>query len=459
MSVNTGAVAAVPGSVREGVDYLVQRLPAERIGQSVVARADIADAHGIILVRKGEVIDASAVERLLDYQLIIGQRFPIPISHLIRFDKLIDGKQLFHRCYALFGKYPDLLTMHKQVSSDDQLSHWTVGLQLPEVLWQQLTLLEAAMPERLDEALFCAWFSALLASNLGFDRDGVCHAFLAGLLRDIGFLNVSAAVLEKTDKLTPEEWRSIQGHVEFSRRCLECATEIPRAVVEAVAQHHERHDGSGYPRRLVGSAVSRLGLIVGLADTLQAMRFKQFVRVGRGLYDAVPYLQMNGAAHSTEVANAAITLLRASGLSTTPQNSFASVSEFAFKMMERARKLLTQIEYLEQILDALRILPLNQQDKSLIDNALQVQTMIASSGLTRGELITWLESMQGADDSSIVVELNELDLMLNELHWHVQKLTRSIDAFFDTHSGKVSAQTHKAVDAAATGLKQSIDSK
>lgn len=441
-----------------GVDYFVRRLALTHLTQPVVARADIIDAHGITLVRKDDLIDDCVADRLMDYQLLLGQRLKTPISQQIRMDTVIDGKHLFHQTYAMFGKYPDILQTHKHVSSDAELSQWTMNIQIPEALWQQLALMELQLPERFSEALFCAWFSALIATKLGCDDETVKHAYMAGLLRDVGFLHIPIETLEKTDKLSPAEWRAIQGHVSFSCECLLNAPGMPEPVIVAVAQHHERYDGSGYPRRHAGDEVSRLGLVVGLADTLQAMRFKQFARVGRGLYDAIPYLQMNGDLHSIKVTNAAVNILRASGLETTKLNPCSTVAEFAFNLIERAKKLLQQIGHLDQILDALRILPLDHQGQALIEDALNVHTMIVSSGLTRGELMSWLESMQGENNESILSELNELDLMLNELRWHVQKLIRSIDAFFDASTRKADAPAAKAVDAAITGLRTSAAS-
>lgn len=458
MVVTEQSDGAPRGCADPGVDYYVCHLArATQAGLTVSARNDILDAHGITLVRAGQVIDAQVADRLMDYQLLLNQRFSTPISHQVHFRRVIDGKQLFHGTYALFGKYPDILAMHRRVSNDAELSDWTIDAQLPEAIWQTLTLLEQQLPERFGEALFCAWFSALIAARLKSSNAGIRRAYLAGLLRDIGFLNIPIEVLEKTGKLTPDEWRVIQGHVNFGRYCLDRIAGMPRDVSDAVAQHHERYDGSGYPRGLHGSAINRLGLVAGLADTVQAMRFRQFAQVGRSVYDAIPYLQMNAATHSMEVVNAAITLLRNSGLETTRLNPRATVSAYAFSLMERAKKLLTQVGYLEQIVDTLRILPLSEHDKALIEGALQVRNMIASSGLTRGELIAWLESMQNTDDDAILVELNELDLMLNELRWHVRKLTRSIDAFFDANAGKINARTHRAVDAATTGLHKTFE--
>lgn len=439
-----------------GVDYYVQRLASANQHFSITARTDIKDANGVRLIRAGQTIDNNAVDTVMNHQLAFGQRLPAPIDQFLVFERCIDGHLLFHRTYALFGKHSDLMAIHKQLSNDDELKDLTINSGLPDFIWQRLTILEQQLPGRFDEALFCGWFSALIARQLKLSDVAIRHAYIAGLVRDIGFLGISEAVLNKNGQLTTDEWHIIQSHVEFSRDSLTASGEIHPDIVRAVVEHHERFDGSGYPLHLHGDELSQLGLIVGLSDTLQALRFKQFAKARRCLFDAIAYLQMNGASHSTAVANVAIMLLRSSGLKTTCLNPCATVSEYAFQILTRAQNLLSQIGYLDQILKTLHTLPLKGQGRIMMDGALQVQAMIVSSGLARDELIQWLQSLQGQDDQDILAELNELDLMLNELRWHVQKLTRSIDAFFEANTEAHHVKTHKAVSDATDGLRNSL---
>ncbi len=437
------------------IDHYVARLAQINRVQAVMATADIRDAMGVILVRSGQPIDDAVAEKIVNHQRVFGQALQVPIEQLVQLQRPIDGARLFHLTYTMFGKYPDLKTLHDRAFGDDLLRQLTDGMDVPAVLWQKLTVLAQQLPDRFNEALFCGWFSALIAYKLNLGDVAVRYAYIAGLVRDIGFLNIAADVLTKTGALSAQDWRAIQSHVDLSRQCLQSA-QMPAEIIAAVAEHHERCDGSGYPQRLAESAISRLGLVVGLADTLQAMRFKQFAKVGRGLADAVPYLQMNGGNHGKAIANAAINLLRNSGLTTTRLNPCSSVSNYAYQITRRAENVLKQIGYLDQILKTLQILPLGERSKALIDAATQVQTMIVSSGLTRDELLQWLQSLQGQEDDEILAELNELDLMLNELHWHVQKLTRSIDAFFESNPGKDHAHARTSVSDATEGLRASL---
>ena len=387
-----------------GEDYYVQRLASANQHFSITARTDIKDANGIRLKRAGQAIDNNVADTVMNHQLVLGQRFPTPIDQFLIFERCIDGHLLFRRTYALFGKHSDLMAIHNQLSDDAELKDLTVNSGLPDFIWLKLTILEQQILERFDEAHFCGWFSALIARQLKMSDATAKHAYIAGLVCDIGFLSISETVLNKLGQLTTDEWCSTQSHVEFSRDSLAASGDIHPDRVRAVVEHHERFDGSGYLLHLQGDQLSQLGLIVGLSDTLQALCFKQFAKARRCLLDAIAYLQMSGASHSTAVANAAIMLLRGSGLKTTCLNPCATVSEYAFLILTRAQNLLSQIGYLDQILKTLHTLPLKGQGRLMMDGALQVQAMIFSSGLTRDELIQWLQSLQSQDDQDILAE-------------------------------------------------------
>ena len=90
----------------------------------------------------------------------------------------------------------------------------------------------------------------------------------AALVHDLGRLGVSNAIWDKPGPLGPGEWERVRLHPYLTERMLEQSETL--APLGAIAvQHHERLDGSGYPRGLSGTAVSRPARIIGAADTYQ----------------------------------------------------------------------------------------------------------------------------------------------------------------------------------------------
>jgi HD-GYP domain-containing protein (c-di-GMP phosphodiesterase class II) len=94
---------------------------------------------------------------------------------------------------------------------------------------------------------------------------------LLGLLQDIGMVRLADALLGKREQLTPEERETVKSHVGHSVAILREASGLPAELPELAALHHERYDGSGYPRGLKGPAIGLVGSIAGIVDTFDAI--------------------------------------------------------------------------------------------------------------------------------------------------------------------------------------------
>lgn len=92
-----------------------------------------------------------------------------------------------------------------------------------------------------------------------------------GLLQDVGKVRVPNEILTKRERLTPEELEQAKKHVEHSAEILRGTTGLPKEVAELAPLHHERHDGSGYPKGLRGKDIGLLGSIAGVVDVYAAL--------------------------------------------------------------------------------------------------------------------------------------------------------------------------------------------
>jgi HD-GYP domain-containing protein (c-di-GMP phosphodiesterase class II) len=120
-------------------------------------------------------------------------------------------------------------------------------------------------------ALGCAIWAASFGRHLGLEKEEVQKLALGGLLCDIGMTKVPMEMLTKRGKLEEAEADLVRRHVAHGLEILEDTNGISEKIVEIVATHHERHDGSGYPRGLKGEMIPIYGRIMGLVDSYNAM--------------------------------------------------------------------------------------------------------------------------------------------------------------------------------------------
>jgi putative nucleotidyltransferase with HDIG domain len=110
-----------------------------------------------------------------------------------------------------------------------------------------------------------------LARHLGLDDDSTRQAGLAGLLHDIGKMAVPPEILNKPGKLTDDEFVSVREHPAAGLRMLEDAVGISDIVRDVCIHHHEKLDGTGYPHRLQGDAISRYARMGAVCDVYDAI--------------------------------------------------------------------------------------------------------------------------------------------------------------------------------------------
>jgi len=112
---------------------------------------------------------------------------------------------------------------------------------------------------------------ARMIASLGGKSDEECReVYLAGLLHDIGKISVSDSIINKTSKLTDEEFEKIKKHPSNGAIILKKMKSIPY-LQDGALYHHERYDGKGYPNGLAGNEIPELARIISVADAYDAM--------------------------------------------------------------------------------------------------------------------------------------------------------------------------------------------
>lgn len=113
-------------------------------------------------------------------------------------------------------------------------------------------------------------YALLIAERLGFAEERLRLVRLAGLVHDVGKIGVPRRILRKPGRLTPAELEVMRRHPLLGEHLVQ-GVPHGKEIGEAVAAHHERWDGGGYPRGLAGEAIPLLGRIIAVADAYSAM--------------------------------------------------------------------------------------------------------------------------------------------------------------------------------------------
>lgn len=107
--------------------------------------------------------------------------------------------------------------------------------------------------------------------SIGMDMETIHQAGIGGLLHDIGKVKIPDEILNKPGRFTDDEFTIMKCHVVESRKILTETPGISEIAIQVAAQHHERHDGSGYPEGLKGEEISQMGQMAAICDVYDAI--------------------------------------------------------------------------------------------------------------------------------------------------------------------------------------------
>ncbi len=288
MSESSTTVAAEAGN--ETPAALVQAVVDLGAQRPIRTSQAIYNSHGVKLLEGGVTIDQSLYDRLLSHRLAL------PLDECIDASPSVDPGILGDAARAAIARWPFFARACPPGSVGKEVIDALVTTRLPKPVALHLTLARETRPALFDHSILMALLSAHLAGAAGGSRARVGAAATAGLLHDLGMLHVQPDLLDSEERLSGDELKPIYVHPLTSSMLVDRFAEYSKEIVRAIVEHHERLDGSGYPRGLSGDAVSPLGRILALAEVVTAMfdgqrqlpeqRVSLLLRINPRRYDA-----------------------------------------------------------------------------------------------------------------------------------------------------------------------------
>lgn len=123
--------------------------------------------------------------------------------------------------------------------------------------------------------------------GIGLDAETIRLAGVGGLLHDIGKVRIPDRILNKPGRFTEDEFKVMKCHVAESKKILDETDGISEISIQVAYQHHERHDGSGYPEGLKGEAISQMGKMAAICDVYDAITSDRVYHKGLAPHQAL----------------------------------------------------------------------------------------------------------------------------------------------------------------------------
>ena len=205
------------------------------------------------------------------------------------------------------------ITEHKQIQHDLQMSFEKSQRILEETVnslasaFGKRDLYTAGHQQRVTK------LAIAIAEEMGLSKEQIQGIRIAGLIHDIGKISVPAEILSKPSKLTTAEFEIVKEHPKIAYDIVK-SIEFPWPVAEIIYQHHERLNGSGYPRGLISKEILQETKILIVADVVEAMSSHRPYRSARGMKITLEEIIKNrGILYDPHAADVCLMLIKEKG--------------------------------------------------------------------------------------------------------------------------------------------------
>lgn len=301
---------------------------------------------------------------------------------------------------------------------------------------QFLTVMSSQMNDLFQRTLCVGLWGLYIAQEMRLPASEAAEIFWAGMTHDIGMLFIDPKILHKTEKLTAEDWQHIQSHVEISRCVLADIPGFPGVIVTAVAEHHERCDGTGYPLAKVESELSLAGQILAVADAIVGIYFNRFKAQGRRWREVIPVLEMNRAAYLYRSCEIVSTMIHRSELPLPNVVHGSGVPEFAERMLQQNLHLQNWFTQLRDCLTAVGYTHGDRKLHALQNIIFHIATTFKGTMLFKADLRESLASMAGDQGAGISKVVADASLVQQEMLFHLQRLSRMVQMYIASGEAK-----------------------
>lgn len=225
----------------------------------IVASCDIYSQSGMKLVASGIRITSALYERLLHHKLLP------QLDMALAVENMLDQEAILQDALGLIQTNERLKKVAGVVGKDDY-RRIILAIQLPAPLAFKLTVAREKFHRIYQHSLLLLIVSVYLARRDGMRAEEEEWVATAALFHDLGLMHIDPALLEPSHVMNSDERRHLYAHPLTAYLLIREFGALTRQIADAVLEHHERMDGSGYPRGLHGGKISRYGQLLAVGE-------------------------------------------------------------------------------------------------------------------------------------------------------------------------------------------------
>lgn len=236
---------------------------------SITANRDIHSSTGLKLAMAGMHINSALYERLMHHKLAP------PLDQCLSVENAVTGESLAERAAQMLRENPRLNLVEATQFNGWSLPFAIKQVQLNPAVAFKLTVMRETNPKLFLHSIYVAIVCTYVGMQLKLDKWQLVQLSTAALLHDIGILHVDPALLSYDHVMAGEERRHLYAHPITAGMILANYPEYSAEMLNGVLQHHERLDGSGYPRGLKGGdEIGLIGQIIAVSEIVASQNNK-----------------------------------------------------------------------------------------------------------------------------------------------------------------------------------------
>jgi len=407
------------------VDFYARHLARTNDRQAVLVQNDIYNAQGGLLVPEGTPLNRRVTDRIVSFRLMR------PLEESIKINHEIEGSGLKAHFQRILAQHPSLGELFRRQDLSIALQQICNHYQTYPLLRQKLTVLAARLPQIYQRSLEVSLLSLMLARQLGLGEEQTQTLVLAGLAHDIGMLHINPDLIMHSGELTPQGWRQLQAHAVIGQKVVTAIPGMPKAVARAVLEHHERCDGTGYPMGKHADQLGQLGQMLALCESAVASYRNRIKPRGQDWRDLIPCLLIDAQSHGPENNAGLVLLLRQIDRPPVSRKLPDEPSQPIHLLREHTTVLREALQLIKPPLMQ-TVLSDREQNLKLVRLKVlysHVSTAVRGSGILEDSYQRWLKHLAESPYPEGMEEVREVQLMLEELAFHLHRLGRMISLF------------------------------